>query len=168
MTHTHITCSSLHSPAVRFVLCPATSCPHLQPMRSCHHFKFCFFQWTFVQNTLPNFLLSSIKGHSYFVLKTCLWFTIVCLSWIVIPLLFPNKPDFAAWIIYLLLLKSWHNPIKKWTKGFSRYFKSDIKIAKKHMKIYSTSLANREIKTTIRYYFHTHLDSYFKKTQLTN
>ena len=47
------------------------------------------------------------------------------------------------------------NPIKKWTKDFNRHFKDDGRIANKHKKICSTSLANREIetKTSGRYHF---------------
>lgn len=66
-----------------------------------------------------NFLFFSVKGQLFsFVLRACLWFTIACLSQIAIPLLFPNKLDFAGWITYLFLLKkltyilpSWHWPV---------------------------------------------------------
>ena len=55
----------------RFPLSAVTAnCPHLQPMRSCHHFATNFFlQWTFVQNNPSNFLLSSMKECSLHLLS---------------------------------------------------------------------------------------------------
>lgn len=73
----------------RFSLSPATaSSPHLQPMRGCPHFQLSFSSNELLFRTSLNFLLTSMKGLSHFVLRTWLWFAIVCLSWTAVFLLF--------------------------------------------------------------------------------
>lgn len=104
---------------------PATaSCPHLQPVKSCHHFKFSFSSNELLFKTTPSLpppqpqpnssFLTSMKEWLFLILRTCLWFTRACLSWIVTPLLFLKKLDFAGQNTYPSLLKRLTRILSGW------------------------------------------------------
>lgn len=85
-----------------------------QPMRSRHHLGLCS-----SPSQLPLLPYKSMLPST--ILQTCLWFTIVCWSWIAIPLLFPNKP--------LLLVKNrWFICFWRLTRDVSKH--SDLSPAK--------------------------------------
>lgn len=75
--------------------CLATAREKLPPLE--------LFQWTSVQNSpsqIPSFLYKRML--SSFVLQTCLWFAIVCLSWIAISLLFRINSILLAELLLFL------------------------------------------------------------------
>lgn len=69
-----------------------------QPVRALRKPKLLLSSGEFLfKTTPPNFLLSSIKRMlSFFVLHTCLWFAIVCVSSTAILLLFLKKLIFSG------------------------------------------------------------------------
>lgn len=69
-------------------------------VRNCPDSTLPLLQWTLVQNSSSQFLPFLYKRiFIFFVLWICLWFTIACLSWIVISLLFLN--NHFCWLNYL-------------------------------------------------------------------
>lgn len=91
-SHICITCCSLHSLAGRKISSWPGNSKLPSPManeRPPPLWTLIFLQWTFLQNK-PSQLPPSLYKRmlSSFVLQTCLWFVIVCLFQIAIPMLF--------------------------------------------------------------------------------
>lgn len=113
-----ITISSLHNNKLQApnnsnhsLLWPVRGChhfTHLQPIRSHQHCELSFSSNEHCSKQLLQLLFLYKRMLSSFVLKICLWFTIVSFSWVAIPLLLPNKLDFAGWSFTFFLIKSWH------------------------------------------------------------
>lgn len=95
--HTSAGRSLLHIPQQegRYSSCLATD----QPMRHCHNLEFLLSLMNLVQNNPSQPLPFFFKIVFFFLLHTCLWFTIVST-----PLLFLNKLNFAGYTAYLFLL----------------------------------------------------------------
>lgn len=81
-----------------------------------------FLQWTFVQSNpsqLPSFLYERML--SSYVLWTCPWFTIVCLSWITISLLFRINLILLAELLIFLFQNVDSSPARQGLNLFSTW-----------------------------------------------
>ena len=78
----------------QFSFCSITRQSMRNHCNSAKHRTLTLLSWTFFQNNSSQ--LPPKRTFLSFVLQTCLWFTIVCISQIAIPLLISNKLDFAG------------------------------------------------------------------------